>query len=371
VPRRLSLLCLFFFFTALLPQAAVHRVKDGDTLESVARLHGVTQDALLKANALGDGRSLPVGHDIVIPGKDTPPKPAQTHVVKPGETFSAIGRKYGLSAEALQKANPGISARNLNVGHTLKIPGPVPPGPTSIPALPPPQASTPQIHVVSAGETLSKIGRIYSVPVSEIKKANGLASDLLRVGQKLTIPGSVVAELSGPPEKTPTPTPPPRFLFVDRVKDEIDAPKRLRKWKYIVVHHSGTPSGNAKIFDYYHRNTSGMENGLAYHFVIGNGRDSGDGAIEVGGRWRKQLQGGHLHSDELNEVAIGICFVGDFNSDRPTKKQLAAAIELVTYLRKICGHPAFKAHREINPRPTDCPGRLFPTAAFHKLFDNP
>ena len=369
--RRLSLFLLLFLSTALWPQAAVHRVKEGDTLESVARRYGVTQDALLKANALGDGKSLPVGHDIAIPGIEEPPAPAQTHVVQAGDTFSAIGRKYGLGAEAVQKANPGVSARNLKIGQILKIPGTGPAGPTSIPVLPPPQAPSPQIHVVAAGETLSKIGRIYSVPVSEIKKTNGLSTNLLRIGQKLTIPGAVVAELPGPPEKTPTPTPLPRYLFLDPVKDEIDAPKKLRNWKYIVVHHSGTPSGNAKIFDYYHRHTSGMENGLAYHFVIGNGHESGDGEIEVGGRWLKQLQGGHLHSDELNEISIGICFVGDFNTDRPTKKQLAAAIELITYLRKICGDPLFKAHREINPRPTECPGRYFPIAAFHKLFDSP
>ena len=115
-----------------------------------------------------------------------------------------------------------------------------------------------------------------------------------------------------------------------------------------------------------------MENGLAYHFVIGNGHGSGDGEIEIGPRWVKQLQGGHLHSDELNMIALGVCFVGDFNTTRPTKRQIAAAIELVTYLRQRCGPPEmiFKGHKEINPRPTECPGKYFPLAAFHKLFDN-
>jgi N-acetyl-anhydromuramyl-L-alanine amidase AmpD len=112
-----------------------------------------------------------------------------------------------------------------------------------------------------------------------------------------------------------------------------------------------------------------MENGLAYHFVIGNGNDSGDGQIEVGSRWTKQIRGGHLHSDALNEVSIGICFVGNFDEHRPSRKQEAAAIELISYLNKICGKPPqFKLHREINPRPTACPGKLFPAAAFHRLF---
>jgi hypothetical protein len=53
--------------------------------------------------------------------------------------------------------------------------------------------------------------------------------------------------------------------------------------------------------------------------VIGNGTSSGDGEIEIGNRWRRQINGGHVHSDFLNNIALGICFVGDFNRDTPTK----------------------------------------------------
>jgi hypothetical protein len=56
-----------------------------------------------------------------------------------------------------------------------------------------------------------------------------------------------------------------------------------------------------------------MSNGLAYHFVIGNGTSSGNGEIEVGNRWRRQINGGHVHSDYLNNISLGICLVGDFN----------------------------------------------------------
>src|SRR3974390_2523242 len=66
------------------------------------------------------------------------------------------------------------------------------------------------------------------------------------------------------------------------------------RWRWLVIHHSGTEYGNAAIYDRQHRER-GMENGLAYHFVIGNGVDSGDGEIEIGPRWLKQLKGGHVH----------------------------------------------------------------------------
>lgn len=43
-------------------------------------------------------------------------------------------------------------------------------------------------HVVKSGETLSAIAAAYKVNSSSIKKANGLKSDVVRVGQKLFIP---------------------------------------------------------------------------------------------------------------------------------------------------------------------------------------
>ena len=163
------------------------------------------------------------------------------------------------------------------------------------------------------------------------------------------------------------------------VRAEIDrAPVLSRRWRYIVVHNSGTRQGNAKAFEYYHRNVRGMPNGLAYHFVIGNGRSSGDGEVEIGNRWRRQIQGGHVHSDYLNNIALGICLVGDFNHDAPTQRQLEATEELIRYLRQRVGKidrtwAIVKPHREINPPrwPTDCPGEKFPYRWIHGRFDQP
>ena len=43
-------------------------------------------------------------------------------------------------------------------------------------------------HKVQSGQTLSAIAQAYSVSVEKIKKANGLKSDVIRVGQTLFIP---------------------------------------------------------------------------------------------------------------------------------------------------------------------------------------
>lgn len=330
------------------------------------------------------------------------------HVVAKGDTLYQISREYRVSVDELMRANPKAigSAKSLKVGAKLRIPSTEPsPKPEPPPAdqktnpdddeqkpvsVADDNSQAPVSYTVKKGDTISGLSRQFKISPGELRELNGLKGNTLRIGQRLKVRAASSAATAetgaGASVKTSTgklatggqstSRPPvgeakPRYLFIDKIKDKIDAPRVVSgRWKYVVVHHSGTPSGNARIFDYFHKNIRGMENGLAYHFVIGNGHDSGDGEIEVGNRWTKQLQGGHLHSDALNEVAIGICFVGDFNSDRPTKKQLAACIELITYLNKICGKPpVFKAHREINPRPTECPGKNFPVRAFHELFD--
>ncbi len=160
-----------------------------------------------------------------------------------------------------------------------------------------------------------------------------------------------------------------RYQYLtNSVRKEIDrAPVLRERWRFIIVHNSGTRQGNARIFNYYHKNVRRMKNGLAYHFVIGNGTSSGDGEIEVGDRWRRQINGGHVHSDYLNNISLGICLVGDFNRTQPTRAQLDSCEELIRYLRDRCGKVErreipVRPHREMNPPrwATDCPGDDFP-----------
>jgi hypothetical protein len=196
----------------------------------------------------------------------------------------------------------------------------------------------------------------------------------------------VVIEKSSVEQRAPVQTAPRssffgwfnRWKYLSRsTRDEIDrAPVEKGRWRYLVVHNSGTRQGNAKAFDYYHTQVRKMPNGLAYQFVIGNGTSSADGQIEIGPRWKRQINGGHVHSDYLNNIALGICLVGDFNQEQPTVKQLEALDELVRYLRQRVGKTegkwaVVKAHREINPPrwPTDCPGDEFPYRWLHNRFD--
>jgi hypothetical protein len=135
----------------------------------------------------------------------------------------------------------------------------------------------------------------------------------------------------------------------------------IREWKYIVVHHSATPTGNAERFDRFHREVRGWSGGLGYHFVIGNGRGSGDGEIETGPRWLEQQSGAHAGITEYNQYGIGVCLVGDFTDSRPTERQMQALVALCRYLMKQCNIDAdhVYGHRELPGATTECPGKQF------------
>ena len=51
------------------------------------------------------------------------------------------------------------------------------------------KASRTVVYTVKSGDSLYKISKLYpGVSADNIKKANGLKSDAIRAGQKLTIP---------------------------------------------------------------------------------------------------------------------------------------------------------------------------------------
>ena len=198
-------------------------------------------------------------------------------------------------------------------------------------------------YVVRRGDTLSEIALRHGVTVAALKQHNRLPSDLIRVGQKLTIPGPNLNLLAPVIAAT-------RKVRVDKAR-----------WRYIVAHHSAIEAGNAKTYGAEH-SRRGYEHGLAYHFVIGNGRDSGDGEIEIGPRWIHQLRGGHVRDEDVNSTGLGICLVGNLQNHPPTARQLAAFTSLIDWLRagRVSSRVEFTVHRWVDRNHTVCPGRHFP-----------
>jgi LysM repeat protein len=99
------------------------------------------------------------------------------HIVKPGDTLSAIAQKSGVSLQALIKANPQILHPDLiRPGQHVSIPSGGAAGGGS--------------YTVQRGDTLSAIGAQHGVSWQSIAQANNLSNpNLIFPGQTLSIPG--------------------------------------------------------------------------------------------------------------------------------------------------------------------------------------
>ncbi|HAJ56303.1 MAG TPA: hypothetical protein DCL35_00870 [Candidatus Omnitrophica bacterium] len=199
-------------------------------------------------------------------------------------------------------------------------------------------------HMIGPAETVYRISRMYDVPIDTILKANNISDPKeLKVGQRLVIPDAA-------------PLRPVIPVF------------KSTKWRYIVIHHSVTESGDARSLDLIHRRR-GFDKGLGYHFVIDKGTETRtDGQIEASPRWVKQMDGAHCNVAGMNQCGIGICLVGDFTNERPTPKQMDSLVLLVNTLRKHYRIPLSRVirHKDVPGKNTACPGNSFPWEDFKR-----
>ena len=277
---------------------------------------------------------------------------AITYKVRKGDTLGKIALSLNTSTRELKRAN-NLSSDLIQVGQKLTIPA----GNNSNIADVSPIAM--KTYIVAKGDTLGKIAQRHAISISELKAANNLSRDLILVGQNLRIPLSAVRQAATTKD-----------LMV-KVRSATARVKIQRdKWQRIVVHHSAIKYGNVEKYDAAHR-LRGMQNGLAYHFLIGNGIDAGDGEIEIGPRWQKQQPGGHVKNHLINQTAIGICLIGNFERTHPSKQQLNAFTQLMDWLQGVAlgKQVNFAGHHELKGEQTVCPGKHFPLAHMHARYD--
>jgi len=115
-----------------------HTVTKGETLGGIASRYRVSVSQLRTWNDLSSS-TIRVGQKLRVGGSGrtsrqassqtvrrsssqaVKPSGGQTHVVRSGETLSAVARRYGVSVKALMTANDMSSSR-LKAGQKLRIP---------------------------------------------------------------------------------------------------------------------------------------------------------------------------------------------------------------------------------------------------------
>ena len=108
-----------------------------------------------------------------------------THVVQRGENLYRIALHFGISVDALTKANNITNASRIFAGQTLIIPD-YNPAPATVEN--PTLAGTPTKYTVTYGDTLASIASKFGMTVDQLMKINSLDNPnrILR-GQELTV----------------------------------------------------------------------------------------------------------------------------------------------------------------------------------------
>lgn len=114
--------------TAAVLRAKKYTVVAGDTLRSIAQLHGISSAELLAANGLSWKTMMFAGQQLNIPASTSGTESAEVgesitrHNVSSGETLEAIARSYGVQPRAIMTANGLDRSSRLVVGQRLVIP---------------------------------------------------------------------------------------------------------------------------------------------------------------------------------------------------------------------------------------------------------
>jgi len=145
---------------------AVHMVRPGDTLSSIALKYRIKLSELMELNDI-EGSKIFIGQKLRL--KTTP---AHVHIVERGDALWEIARAYEMSVRELKRLN-GLSSDRIYPGQELHL---------SVK-----QTVPPDIYTVKAGDYLGRIARLHQMSVSELKRVNNMRRSVIYPGEKLKV----------------------------------------------------------------------------------------------------------------------------------------------------------------------------------------
>ncbi|MCY1027228.1 LysM peptidoglycan-binding domain-containing protein [Mammaliicoccus sciuri] len=134
---------------------------------------------------------------------------AATHTVKSGDTLGSISQQYGTSVSAI-KAENGLKSNLIFPNQVIKVNEK--------------SSESTSEYTVVAGDTLGKIAAKYDVTVSQLKAWNNLSSDLIIVGQTLSLQAPAQ---SAEPAKAPVAQQAP----VQQTQEQVAAPAQQQSYQ--------------------------------------------------------------------------------------------------------------------------------------------
>lgn len=193
----------------------IHLVKEGETLYSIAKAYGVSEDIIANENVDVLYGPLQINQALKIPVETGQKKPTKEdkknytlHLVQPGHTLYFLSRKYNVAVDTIVKYNPETASGTLSIDQVIRIPK------KSINTLPRSAQNQPKaeylIHKVQPGETLYSLSKRFNISIDRIMEINPfLKNDGLKAGQELKMHVQKVSKITN-------------ALEVDKMKTGID-----------------------------------------------------------------------------------------------------------------------------------------------------
>lgn len=99
-------------------------VQRGDTMGSIAARADVPLARLQRFNPDVNPNRLAVGQRLLIPTQQerAPSGGPYRYQIRPGDTYSAVARRFGTTPARIQSANPGVEPTRLRVGQVIQVP---------------------------------------------------------------------------------------------------------------------------------------------------------------------------------------------------------------------------------------------------------
>lgn len=166
---------------------AVHVVRRGENLSTIAQRYGTSVSHLLRLNNLSRRSIIRVGQRIKVRGDSSQrartQKSSGYHIVRRGENLTTIAAQYGMSISDIKDLNR-LRRSVIYAGQKLALKG----SGSAAKSITSSKGKS-NYHRVRRGETLVGIANRYDVSLSELAQANNFSTrHRVRAGRKLVIP---------------------------------------------------------------------------------------------------------------------------------------------------------------------------------------
>ncbi|MCH7981391.1 MAG: LysM peptidoglycan-binding domain-containing protein [Proteobacteria bacterium] len=193
-----------------------HKIGNGETISEIAEQYHTTPASIRTANNLR-GNTIRAGHHLMIP-VSTRPLAAYSqsadarlertqnrkrsgnkfeHIVKSGESFWTISRRYKVTTRQLSAWNGMAPGDTLSVGKKLVVWSHADIGPRTSPTSSLGNTTRKLSYTVRNGDSLYLIAKKFRISINELARWNNIDKDkILRPGQRLTMYVDVTAQSS-------------------------------------------------------------------------------------------------------------------------------------------------------------------------------